>query len=287
MEQTLPKRTVIFVNDAVLSNGVRIPMIGFGTYHATDELGQSVLEEALRCGYRSFDTAVLYRNEEMLGAAVEASDVPRERLFLASKVPQNDLGYDRLLYHAEQSMRRLKTDYLDLCLIHWPAEERHSDAWRQLDRDTWRAMERLYDEGVLRAIGVSNFLPHHLLNLFASANIRPMVNEIEFHPGYTQPYVTEFCRKKRHRAGGLEPDRARQAAVSAAAAGDGRALRQKPGAAVYPLRAAKRRAAAAEILVPGADAGKSGRFRLYTLRRRFLPPGDAAAGGLVRQAPGF
>lgn len=92
-------------------------------------------------------------------------------------------------------MRRLKTDYLDLCLIHWPAEERHSDAWRQLDRDTWRAMERLYDEGVLRAIGVSNFLPHHLLNLFASANIRPMVNEIEFHPGYTQPYVTEFCRK--------------------------------------------------------------------------------------------
>ena len=183
------------MNDAVLSNGVRIPMIGFGTYHATDELGQSVLEEALRCGYRSFDTAVLYRNEEMLGAAVEASDVPRERLFLASKVPQNDLGYDRLLYHAEQSMRRLKTDYLDLCLIHWPAEERHSDAWRQLDRDTWRAMERLYDEGVLRAIGVSNFLPHHLLNLFASANIRPMVNEIEFHPGYTQPYVTEFCRK--------------------------------------------------------------------------------------------
>ena len=170
-------------------------MIGFGTYHATDELGQSVLEEALRCGYRSFDTAVLYRNEEMLGAAIEASGVPRERLFLASKVPQNDLGYDRLLYHAEQSMRRMKTDYLDLYLIHWPAEERHSDAWRQLDRDTWRAMERLYDEGVLRAIGVSNFLPHHLLNLFASANIRPMVNEIEFHPGYTQPYVTEFCRK--------------------------------------------------------------------------------------------
>ena len=195
MEQTLLKRTVIFVNDAVFSNGVRIPMIGFGTYHATDELGQSVLEEALRCGYRSFDTAVLYRNEEMLGAAIEASGVPRERLFLASKVPQNDLGYDRLLYHAEQSMRRMKTDYLDLYLIHWPAEERHSDAWRQLDRDTWRAMERLYDEGVLRAIGVSNFLPHHLLNLFASANIRPMANEIEFHPGYTQPYVTEFCRK--------------------------------------------------------------------------------------------
>ena len=170
-------------------------MIGFGTYHATDELGQSVLEEALRCGYRSFDTAVLYRNGEMLGAAIEASGVPRKTLFLASKVPQNDLGYDRLLYHAEQSMRRLKTDYLDLYLIHWPAEERHSDAWRQLDRDTWRAMERLYDEGVLRAVGVSNFLPHHLLNLFASANIRPMVNEIEFHPGYTQPYVTEFCRK--------------------------------------------------------------------------------------------
>ena len=281
MEQTLLKRTVIFVNDAVFSNGVRIPMIGFGTYHATDELGQSVLEEALRCGYRSFDTAVLYRNEEMLGAAIEASGVPRERLFLASKVPQNDLGYDRLLYHAEQSMRRMKTDYLDLYLIHWPAEERHSDAWRQLDRDTWRAMERLYDEGVLRAIGVSNFLPHHLLNLFASANIRPMVNEIEFHPGYTQPYVTEFCRKNGIVLEGWSPiGRGRLA-------GDGRALRQKSGAAVHPLRAAKRRAAAAEILVPGADAGKSGRFRLYTLRRRFLPSGDAAAGGLVRQAPGF
>lgn len=180
---------------AELSNGTYIPQIGFGTYHAADNHGQSVLEEALLCGYRSFDTAVLYKNESLLGAAVQVSGLPRQSLFLASKVPQNDLGYDRLLYHVEQSMQRLQTDYLDLYMIHWPAEERHTEAWRRLDRETWRAMERLYEQGVLRAIGVSNFMPHHLLSLFATANIRPMVNELEFHPGYTQDYAVDFCQR--------------------------------------------------------------------------------------------
>ena len=177
-----------------LSNGVEIPAVGYGTY-LTSEKDDGTVAAALAAGYRHFDTASFYGTEQALGDALKAAGVPREELFLTSKLWKDEMGYENALAAFERSLQKLGTDYLDLYLIHWPRTDDLTADWRQLDRDTWRAMERLYDEGVLRAVGVSNFLPHHLLNLFASANIRPMVNEIEFHPGYTQPYVTEFCRK--------------------------------------------------------------------------------------------
>ena len=178
-----------------LDNGVLMPVIGFGTYKATDFYGQQVLEEALACGYRSFDTATLYRNEGALGHAIAASGFPRTSLFLSSKVPQNDLGYDQAKYYFDQTLSALQTDYLDLYMIHWPMEDRSSLSWQQKDLETWRALEELYDQGSVRAIGVCNFLPHHLMNLFSSANEKPMVNQIEFHPGYTQQYLVNFCRQ--------------------------------------------------------------------------------------------
>lgn len=178
-----------------LSNGVTLPAVGFGTYKSTDLYGQPVLETALACGYRSFDTATLYRNEAFLGNAIAVSGVPRTSLFLSSKVPQNDLGYDRAMYYFDQTLSMLQTDYLDLYLIHWPMEERNSPAWKQQDLDTWHALEALYAQGAVRAIGVCNFLPHHLLNLFSSANVMPMVDQIEFHPGYTQQFLVDFCQK--------------------------------------------------------------------------------------------
>lgn len=183
------------MKDFVLSNGVTIPGIGFGTYKSTDVYGQNVIEEALACGYRHFDTATLYKNEAEIGNAIAASSISRKELFLASKVPQNDLGYDRAMYHFSRTLELLKTDYLDLYLIHWPMEDRNSKTWRQDDLNTWRALEKLYEEKSVRAIGVCNFLPHHLMNLFASCNVIPMVDQLEFHPGYTQYATVNFCQK--------------------------------------------------------------------------------------------
>jgi len=178
-----------------LANGVSMPVLGFGTYKSTERFGQRTLETALACGYRSFDTAALYRNEGELGDALAASGLARRTVFLSSKVPQDDLGYDQAMTHFERTLSLLRTDYLDLYLIHWPTERRGSDEWRREDSDTWRALEKLYEQGAVRAIGVSNFLPHHLLHLFTSARVAPSVNQIEFHPGYTQWYLVEFCRK--------------------------------------------------------------------------------------------
>lgn len=178
-----------------LKNGTAIPCIGFGTYKSTELYGQSVIEKALLNGYRHLDTATLYQNEKLIGHAVAASGIRRSDLFLASKVPQNDLGYDQAMYHFENSLKLLQTDYLDLYLIHWPMEDRNSTTWPQEDRAAWKALEELYTQGAVHAIGVCNFLPHHLLNLFAVANVIPMVNQLEFHPGYIQYATVEFCRK--------------------------------------------------------------------------------------------
>lgn len=178
-----------------LANGIHIPAIGFGTYKSTDMYGQRVLEDALACGYRHMDTATLYRNEAQLGLAIAASGIARNALFLSSKAPQNDLGYDPTLRHFSDSLHDLKTHYLDLYLIHWPTKDWNSVTWKQDDIGTWRAMEWLYEQKAVRAIGVCNFLPHHLLNLFSAANVKPMVNQLEFHPGYPQYATLQFCRE--------------------------------------------------------------------------------------------
>lgn len=176
-----------------LSNGVEVPAVGYGTY-LTSEKDDGTVAAALEAGYRHFDTASFYGTEQALGEALKAAGVPREELFLTSKLWKDEMGYENALAAFERSLQKLGSDYLDLYLIHWPRTDDLTAEWRQLDRDTWRTLEDLYRAGRVRAIGVSNFLPHHLRSLMKTAEVMPMVNQIEFHPGYPQTYTVEFCK---------------------------------------------------------------------------------------------
>lgn len=178
-----------------LANGVEIPAVGFGTYKAADNTDEAIISEAIRQGYRHLDTAAFYFNEEAVGKAVRESGIPREEIFLTSKVWKDQLGYDSTLQEFESTCKRLGTDYLDLYLIHWPRPSDLNAEWRDLDVETWKALEDLYKSKKVRAIGVSNFLPHHLNNLLERTSITPMVNQLEFHPGYMQKAAVDFCKQ--------------------------------------------------------------------------------------------
>jgi diketogulonate reductase-like aldo/keto reductase len=170
-----------------LSNGVTMPMLGFGTFKVPDgEVTVQSVKTALESGYRHVDTAAVYQNERGVGEGIRCSGIARDEIFLTSKVWNADQGYDATLRAFDASMQRLGFDCLDLYLIHWP---------KPLNRETWRAMEKLYKEKRIRAIGVSNFHIHHLEDLFAACEIKPMVNQIEFHPRLVQPHLLEFCKK--------------------------------------------------------------------------------------------
>ena len=169
-----------------LNNGVSIPCVGYGTYKAADTKNEEIISMAIEAGYRYFDTASFYETETYLGKAVKNSKIPREEFFFASKVWKTEMGYEETKAALKRSLEHLQTDYLDLYLIHWPLPTPDYNDWKQLNLDTWKAMEELYKAGKIRAIGVSNFLPHHLENLINHSEIIPSVNQIEFHPGYTQ-----------------------------------------------------------------------------------------------------
>ena len=178
-----------------LANGVEIPAVGFGTYKAADNTDEAIISEAIRHGYRHLDTAAFYFNEEAVGKAVRESGIPREEFFLTSKVWKDHLGYDSTLQEFESTCKRLGTDYLDLYLIHWPRPSDLNAEWRDLDVETWKALEDLYKSKKVRAIGVSNFLPKHLKALLKSAKVVPMIDQIEFHPGWMQPETVSFCEE--------------------------------------------------------------------------------------------
>lgn len=179
-----------------LSNGVKIPAIGFGTWQAPDGY---VAVEAVKCalasGYRHIDTAAAYDNERSVGRAIAESGIDRRQIFITSKVWNTDRGYDTTLRAFDKSLALLGLDYLDLYLIHWPAAEHQFDDWRLINARTWQAVQRLYSEGRVRAIGVSNFMPHHLRPLIDEAELAPMVNQIEYHPGWTQPDCVIYCKE--------------------------------------------------------------------------------------------
>jgi len=169
-----------------LHNGVRMPYFGLGVYLSED--GQEVINAvkwAIEAGYRHIDTASIYDNEEGVGEGLKQSGVNREEVFVVSKVWNSDQGYESTLKAFNDSLERLKLDYLDLYLIHWPVEGKY--------KDTWRALEHLYREKKVRAIGVSNFLKHHLEDLLTSAEIVPMVNQMEFHPYLVQQDLIDYC----------------------------------------------------------------------------------------------
>ena len=172
---------------STLSNGLKMPWLGFGTFKVPDgKVVEEAVKEALRLGYRHIDTAAIYKNEEGVGQAIKDSGVPREEIFLVSKVWNTDQGYESTLKAFETSLKKLQTDYLDLYLIHWP---------KTLNKETWKALEKLYKQGRVKAIGVSNFKLHHLEELLEDAEIIPMVNQVEFHPQFPQTEIMEICKK--------------------------------------------------------------------------------------------
>ena len=171
-----------------LANGVEMPRLGLGTYKSAEGGDvEGAVAYALKIGYRGIDTASMYNNERGIGSAIAESGLPRQAIFLATKVWNDEQGYDKTLAACERSLRRLGTDYIDLYLIHWPRPE---------TTDTWRAMERLLAEGTARAIGVCNHLQHHLESLFETADVPPMVNQYEFHPWLQQPDLLAWCQDR-------------------------------------------------------------------------------------------
>lgn len=180
-----------------LSNGVQIPCIGLGTWQAkSGKETADAVTHALRLGYRHIDTAAAYRNERSVGAAIARSGIKREEVFVTSKLNNPDHGYEQTLAAFDKTLNELGMDYLDLYLIHWPNPIMHRHHWQEANAGTWKAFEELYTAGKIRAIGVSNFLPHHLNELLKTTNITPMVNQIRLCPGDTQDEVVNYCKEK-------------------------------------------------------------------------------------------
>ena len=172
-----------------IAPGVMMPRLGVGTSHVVGHNDiEGELEAALTIGYRLIDTATAYRNESEIGTVLSATSVPRQELFVTSKVWPSDQGYKQTLRAFELSLSRLGLDYLDLYLIHWPEP--------RLTADTWRAFEELHAEGLVRAIGVSNFMPSDFALLDQTARVRPAVDQIEFHPRLQRPELVEYCRSR-------------------------------------------------------------------------------------------
>ncbi len=178
-----------------LHNGIKIPCVGFGTAQLTGETGCRSFLWALETGYRHLDSAQMYDNEEMVGAAVRESGVPREEIFLTTKLHNNVRGYQETRDSLDESLRKMKTDYADLFLIHWPAPGRFKLNWKKANAESWRAMEDLLEEGRVRSIGVSNFRPEHTRALLETARVKPMVNQIKLLPGETQEGVAPYSRE--------------------------------------------------------------------------------------------
>lgn len=181
-----------------LHNRVEMPYFGLGTF----QLGpyqeiKTAVTSAIDAGYRLFDTASFYDNEKELGRAFQAASLPREHLFVTSKVWNSDHGYDNTIRAFETSLERLRLDYLDLYLIHWPVPGKFNE--------TWQALETLYQHGRVRAIGVSNFLQPQLEDLLAQCSIKPMVNQLEFHPRLVQPTLLDFCQTHHIQCGSWSP----------------------------------------------------------------------------------
>ena len=171
----------------ILNNGYPMPAVGLGVYKIADEQMEEVVRTALDAGYRAFDTAYFYGNEKALGSALKHSNVERDELFITSKLWNDYQGYDQTIEYFNKSLDNLGLDYLDLFLIHWPCEN------DQLYIESYKALEHLYEEGKIKAIGVCNFKIHHLEKLMKETKITPQVNQIELHPYFNQQDVQDFC----------------------------------------------------------------------------------------------
>ena len=176
-------------------NGVGIPCVGLGTWQSNDETAKLAVLSALSLGYRLIDTAAAYGNERGVGAGIAASGLAREEVFVTSKLRNAAHGYKATLEAFEGTMERLGLEYLDLYLIHWPNPVQFRTHWEESTAGTWAAFEELYKAGRIKAIGVSNFMPHHIDTLMKTATVKPMVNQLKLCPGITQPEIVRYCNE--------------------------------------------------------------------------------------------
>ncbi len=179
-----------------LSDGFKIPKIGYGTYNEEFENNKKAILTAIECGYRFFDTASLYETERSLGSAIRESGIAREDVIIETKLWIDEMGYDNAKKALEKSLNRLQTDYIDIYMIHWPRQTGAEDEdWKKLDVETWHSMEEMVECGKVKRLGLSNFLPHHLKNILDNCTIRPVVDQLELHPGYSQEAAAAYCKE--------------------------------------------------------------------------------------------
>ncbi|MCD7124694.1 aldo/keto reductase [Limosilactobacillus caviae] len=180
-----------------LNNGVKIPCVGYGTFRTPADVAEKAVKEAIATGYRHIDTAAVYGNEEAVGKGIKDSGIDRQDLFVTSKLWNTNRGYEETKKAFQETLDRLQMNYLDLYLIHWPANQKQfGDEAAKINAETWRAMEDLYNEGKIRAIGLSNFMPHHIVELMKTAKVAPAVDQIEVHPGW--PHTEEIKYLQAH-----------------------------------------------------------------------------------------
>lgn len=177
-----------------LNNGLEFPKIGFGTYKSET----SAILKAIEAGYRYFDTASFYGTENNIAEAVKQSGLKREDFFIASKLWKFDLGYEKTKIAFNKTLENLKSDYVDVFMIHWPRPDvDNREDWREIDLETWKALEEFYEKKQIRALGLSNFLPYHAENIIKNSKVFPAVAQLEFHPGYTQAFALNYYREKK------------------------------------------------------------------------------------------
>lgn len=189
-----------------LYNGILIPEIGFGTWKApTGKVTVEAVKAAIECGYTHIDCAAIYGNEKEVGLGIKESNVDRKNLFITSKLWNDVRGYQETIDAFNKTLDDLQLDYLDLYLIHWPRPVKYHDNYIEKNIESWKAMENLYKQGKIKAIGVSNFKVHHMEEIMENCEIKPMVNQIEFHPSCLEKEIRDFCKKENIIVTGYSP----------------------------------------------------------------------------------
>jgi aldo/keto reductase len=177
-----------------LNNGKEIPSIGFGTFRLKEEV-EDVVINAIEVGYKMIDTASSYLNEEYVGNAIKKTKVDRKDLFITGKLWNDSREFEKIVEACKETLKKLNVDYLDLYLVHWPASPILYPNWKEINANVWKALEYLYEEGLVKSIGVSNFKKSQLEELMKVAKIKPMVNQIEFHIGFMQEETLKYCQE--------------------------------------------------------------------------------------------
>lgn len=180
-----------------LNNHLEIPKVAFGTWKLpNDETTIEIIKNAINSGYRYIDTAKAYGNELYIGKGIKASNIDRKDIVIGGKLWNDDRGYNNIIEACKNTIKTLDCEYLDVYLIHWPASPAVHENWREINQETWKSMEYLYETGLVKSIGMCNFKVNQLEELMKHIKIKPMINQIEFHPGFMQQDIVEYCKKE-------------------------------------------------------------------------------------------